>query len=91
MGFEYWSLEVLEDLRAEGYQLSIATIFPFENHGEQWNEANQAKLARFKQVDFVKYAYPRYENPGQFRDYNQFYWIIRQVVICFTILKMKPI
>ncbi|MEQ5891491.1 DUF1273 domain-containing protein [Streptococcus suis] len=72
LGFEYWSLEVLEDLRAEGYQLSIATIFPFENHGEQWNEANQAKLARFKQVDFVKYAYPRYENPGQFRDYNQF-------------------
>ncbi|HEM5207372.1 TPA: DUF1273 domain-containing protein [Streptococcus suis] len=72
LGFEYWSLEVLEDLRAEGYQLSIATVFPFENHGEQWNEANQAKLARFKQVDFVKYAYPRYENPGQFRDYNQF-------------------
>ncbi|HFI0214386.1 TPA: DUF1273 domain-containing protein [Streptococcus suis] len=72
LGFEYWTLEVLEDLRSEGYEFQIATIFLFENHGEHWNEANQLKLQRFKQADFIKYAYPRYENPGQFRDYNQF-------------------
>ncbi|HFI0345075.1 TPA: DUF1273 domain-containing protein [Streptococcus suis] len=72
LGFEYWTLEVLEDLRLEGYGFQIATIFLFENHGEHWNEANQLKLQRFKQADFIKYAYPRYENPGQFRDYNQF-------------------
>ena len=30
------------------------------------------KLSRFKQVDFVKYAYPRYEHAGQLRDYQQF-------------------
>ncbi|HFU4060284.1 TPA: DUF1273 domain-containing protein [Streptococcus suis] len=72
LGFEYWTLEVLEDLRSEGYRFQIATIFMFENHGEHWNEANQLKLQRFKQADFIKFAYPRYENPGQFRDYNQF-------------------
>ena len=50
----------------------MATIFLFENVGENWNEANQEMLARFKQVDFVKYAYPHYSNPGQLKEYNQF-------------------
>lgn len=72
LGFEYWCLEVLEELKSEGYDLQIATIFPFENHGEQWSEVSQEKLSRFKQVDFVKFAYPYFEHAGQFRDYNQF-------------------
>ena len=71
LGFEYWALEIAKGLQEE-YGCKLATIFPFENHGENWNEANQVKLADFKQVDFVKYAYTRYENPQQFRDYNQF-------------------
>ncbi len=37
-----------------------------------WNENNQIKLASFKQVNFVKYAFEAYENPGQFRQYNEF-------------------
>lgn len=45
----------------------MATIFLFENVGENWNESNQELLARFKQVDFVKYAYPHYSNPGQLK------------------------
>ncbi|HEM2548676.1 TPA: DUF1273 family protein [Streptococcus suis] len=72
LGFEFWCLEVLEDLRSEGYEFQIASIFMFRNHGEQWNEDNQLKLQRFKQVDFVKFAYPFFEHAGQFRDYNQF-------------------
>ncbi len=72
LGFEYWCLEVLLDLRQEGYDFQMATIFSFESHGENWNETNQVKLARFKQVDFVKYLYVRYENPGQFKLINQF-------------------
>lgn len=72
LGFEYWVLEVIEDLKKEGYVVQTATIFMFANHGENWNEANQAKIALFKQTDFVKTAYPQYENPGQFRDFNQF-------------------
>ena len=40
--------------------------------GKIGNEGNQMKLSRFKQVDFVKYAYPRYEHKGQLRDYQQF-------------------
>lgn len=72
LGFEFWALEVVEDLKQQGYDIQTAVIFPFANHGEQWNEANQVKLSRFKQSDFVKSAYSHYENPGQFREYNQF-------------------
>lgn len=72
LGFEYWVLEALRELQSEGYDVQTATIFLFENHGEQWSEANRSKLLQFKQVDFLKYAYPRYVSPSQFRDYNRF-------------------
>lgn len=71
LGFEYWALQVAKELHEE-YEFSIATIFTFENHGQNWNEANQVKLGEFKQVDFVKYTYKSYENPSQFKNYNQF-------------------
>ncbi|MBP2623461.1 DUF1273 domain-containing protein [Streptococcus oricebi] len=71
LGFEYWVLEVARDLQKD-YDLQLATIFAFENQGQNWNEANQEKLAQFKATSFVKYAYPRYESPRQFADYNQF-------------------
>lgn len=72
LGFEVWVLEVLRDLQSEGYECQLATIFCFENHGENWNEVNQVKLAQFKSLDFVKYAFPHYQNPSQFREYNHF-------------------
>ena len=71
LGFEGWVLEVAKELQEE-YNFQLATIFIFENQGENWNEVNQEKLANFKNVDFIKYAYPSYENPSQFRTYNQF-------------------
>lgn len=71
LGFEVWVMEVAKELQEE-YNFQLATIFIFENQGENWNEVNQEKLANFKNVDFIKYAYPSYENPSQFRTYNQF-------------------
>ena len=71
LGFEVWVLEVAKELQEE-YNFQLATIVIFENQGENWNEVNQEKLANFKNVDFIKYAYPSYENPSQFRTYNQF-------------------
>lgn len=71
LGFEYWALEVAKQLQKD-YPIQIATVFPFENHGQQWNEANQQKLADFKTVDFVKYSFKSYENPSQFKNYNHF-------------------
>ena len=71
LGFEAWVLEVAFQLKKD-YDFQMATIFLFENVGENWNEANQEILARFKQVDFVKYAYPHYVSPGQLKEYNQF-------------------
>ncbi|PCS00361.1 DUF1273 domain-containing protein [Lactococcus fujiensis] len=71
MGFEYWALEVAKALQAE-YPFQISTIFDFETHGQNWNESNQTKLSAFKNVDFIKFAYQKYENPQQFRQYNEF-------------------
>ena len=71
LGFEHWVLEVARDMK-EAYEFQLATIFDFETHGSNWNEANQVKLSDFKQVDFVKYAYPKYEHMGQLRDYQRF-------------------
>lgn len=71
LGFESWVLDVANDMKKD-YSLKLATIFCFVNQGENWNEANQAKLSAFKQVDFVKYSFDDYENPDQFKQYNQF-------------------
>ena len=71
LGFEHWVLEVAKEMK-DDYGFQLATIFDFETHGSNWNEANQIKLSDFKQVDFVKYAYPKYEHMGQLRDYQRF-------------------
>ena len=71
LGFEFWALEVAKELQ-EDYDVMLATIFAFENQGENWNETNQEKLDQFKQVDFIKYGFKDYQNPSQFRQYNQF-------------------
>lgn len=71
LGFESWALDVAKDLQKEN-KFQIGTIFDFETHGQNWNEKNQIKLAEFKSVDFVKYAYQSYENSGQFRQYHDF-------------------
>ncbi len=76
-------------MREQGYSCQLATIFCFENYGQNWNESNQEKLAAFKQVDFVKAAYKEYQNPGQFRDYNQFLLENTDGAYIFTIMKMK--
>ncbi|MGT2755904.1 DUF1273 domain-containing protein [Streptococcus ovuberis] len=71
LGFEYWVMEVALSLKSS-YNLQLACIFPFDTHGQNWNEQNKEKLEHFKRLDFVKAAFSRYENPGQFRDYHQF-------------------
>ena len=48
LGFEFWALEVAKELQKD-YPLRLATLFPFETHGQNWSEANQEKLAAFKQ------------------------------------------
>lgn len=80
LGFEYWALQVAKDMKID-YGFQLATIFDFETHGSNWNEANQVKLSEFKQVDFVKYAYPQYEHKGQLRDYQKF--LLENTDICY--------
>lgn len=71
LGFEHWVLEVAQTMQAD-YDFKLGVIFPFEDHGKAWNESNQAILATFKQLDFVKYSYPTYQNPSQLRIYQDF-------------------
>lgn len=70
LGFDAWSLDVLEELRQEGYDFQMACVFCFQDQGKNWNEANQEVLARFKQLDYVAAAYESYENPGQLKAYQ---------------------
>ncbi|MBJ8349215.1 SLOG family protein [Streptococcus zalophi] len=71
LGFEYWALEVAKELQKD-YDFKIATLFSFENHGHQWNAANQEKLQQFKTVDFLRYSFPYYENPQQLTQFNHY-------------------
>ncbi|MGT2929308.1 DUF1273 domain-containing protein [Streptococcus dentasini] len=71
LGFEFWAFEVARSLKGE-YGFQTAVVFPFQTHGQNWNESNQNKLAYFKLADFVKYCYEEYDNPSQFRHYQQF-------------------
>ncbi|WP_442774251.1 SLOG family protein [Lactococcus hircilactis] len=71
LGFEYWALEETKTMQKD-FDFEIATLFDFETHGKNWNEANQQKLEIFKSVNFVKAAYETYENPSQFRQYHAF-------------------
>lgn len=71
LGFEYWVLEIAKNMQLD-YGFKLGSIFPFEDHGKNWNEANQRVLTAFKQVDFVKYTYPSYQNPSQLRAYQAF-------------------
>lgn len=71
LGFEVWALEIAKALQAD-YDVKLATIFPFQDHGKHWAASNQEKLQAFKKVDFVKYAFPTYENPRQFADFHAF-------------------
>ena len=73
LGFESWVLDVANEMKEE-YDFSLATIFDFETHGENWNEANQLKLSQFKQVDFVKYAILNMNIWGNYEITNDFYW-----------------
>lgn len=88
LGFEYWALEVAKELQTD-YDFQIGTIFSFETHGQNWNESNQVKLAAFKQVDFVKYAFETYESPSQFRQYNDFILENTEELLFFTMKKMR--
>lgn len=71
LGFEAWCLDVAKELQAT-YPVQLATIFPFADQGRTWSEANQAILAKFRQVDYVNHSFQTYENPFQLRQHQDF-------------------
>lgn len=71
LGFESWCLDVAKELQ-DIYPLKLATIFPFADHGKNWSEANQAVLAKFRQVDYSHHSFQTYESPKQLRQHQDF-------------------
>lgn len=91
LGFEFWALEVAKELQQD-YPLKLATLFPFETHGQNWNEANQTKLAAFKQkLILSSIAFPLTNLQLSLNNLISFSLIIRIKLIYFMNLKMKQI
>ncbi len=73
LGFESWVLDVANEMKEE-YDFNLATIFDFETHGENWNEANQLKLSQFKQVDLSNMPILNMNIWGNYETTNDFCW-----------------
>lgn len=71
LGFESWCLDVAISLK-EDYDVQLACIFPFANHGQSWSENNQAILAKFRQLDYVNHSFTDYQHPSQLRQHQDF-------------------
>ncbi len=69
LGTELWTVEVIEELRAEYPDLKIAILFPYYNFGENWNEENTSALEKAKSnAQYVDYTSKEaYQNPNQLK------------------------
>lgn len=74
LGVEQWAAEVALLLKADYPALQVAMMVPYADFGQQWNEANQAKLAKLKtSVDFfAATSSTPYQSPSQLSGYNRF-------------------
>lgn len=74
LGVEQWALEVGLKLKADYPQLKVSMMMPFTEFGQQWNEANQVKLAQLRaKVDFAAATSDHpYQSPQQLRNYQRF-------------------
>ena len=89
LGFEYWALQVAKKLQAD-YPFQIATLFTFETQGQQWNEANQAKLADSSRLILSNTPTKAMRTHHNFDNIITFWFKTRKVPTFFMILKMKP-
>lgn len=74
LGVETWGAQVAFELQQDYPELKVAVIFPFQDFGKQWKEANQLILADLTgRADFFDaVSHKPYENPQQFRNHTQF-------------------
>lgn len=74
LGVDQWAAQVGLSLKKDYRQLKVAIMAPYEHFGQQWNDANQAKLSRLSQsVDFASAVTKGpYQSPAQLRAYTDF-------------------
>lgn len=74
MGVERWAVQAALALKPDYPQLKTAIMMPFADFGSQWNEANQAALAKTRNmVSFSdNVSDSPYQGPQQLRAYQGF-------------------
>ncbi|GEL14369.1 DUF1273 domain-containing protein [Pediococcus cellicola] len=74
MGIEQWATEAGYELKHEYPEFQIAIMLPFTEFGQQWNEANQAKLSEtLAKADFNEsISHHPYQSPQQLKTYQHF-------------------
>lgn len=74
LGIEYDAFNEALALKQDYPHLKLGVLFPYSNFGERWNEANQLRLADYKQkADFTGYVSKQpYQNPSQLKNHTHF-------------------
>ncbi len=72
LGFEVWVLEVANGITERTIISNWQRFLFLKTKVKIGMKLIKKNWLTLKHVDFVKYAYPSYENPSQFRTYNQF-------------------
>ncbi|MCD8915117.1 DUF1273 domain-containing protein [Staphylococcus simulans] len=74
LGIEFWTAEVVIELKSEYPDLKLGVIAPFQNHTERWNEQNQLKYQQIiENSDFHETVHHApYEGPFQFKQTDRF-------------------
>ena len=74
LGTEQWAIEIALELKEDYPRLKVSMMLPFTEFGQQWNENNQAKLAKLQSaVDFsASVSEHPYQSPQQLRAFQRF-------------------
>lgn len=73
-GVEQWSVETVNELKADYPYIRVALIFPFSEFGSSWNEQNQQRLNYLKTLaDFIdSTSHQTYKDPSQLKNHQAF-------------------
>ncbi|MGX6977842.1 DUF1273 domain-containing protein [Vagococcus elongatus] len=74
LGVEFWTSEVIPELKTDYPELKLGLIFPFYEFGNNWNEDNQQKLLTMKNnADYENStSHQPYTSPVQLKNHTKF-------------------
>jgi uncharacterized phage-like protein YoqJ len=74
LGTEMWAAEAVAELKNDYPELQLGIIYPFKDFGSNWNEKNQASLAKIEGLaDYVNsVSHQPYQSPVQLKLHTRF-------------------